>query len=245
MNLVLVLLLQGAVESPRKAFERAEALYREQDYAAAAEVYEAMRAQGFEDGVLYYNLGNAYFKAGRLGVAVLSYERSLALMPGDEDVRTNLAYANELIAGDVEPAPLPLVIRWVVDLYRLVRPNVLAVLLSISFLLGGIALTIVLHDAWPKWRTPALAAMAVSVVLALLSGGVLAAKLNARAKRVEAIVLTENAYVRSGPGESNPRLAEIHEGLKVRIVGERDGWYQVTLANGLTGWMRLGEVEKI
>lgn len=245
MDLVLALLLQVAVETPREAFQRAESLYQEQNYEGAIEVYEAMRAEGVEDGVLYYNLGNAYFKAGRLGRAILSYERSLALMPGDEDVRVNLAYANELIADTVEPAPLPLVIRWVVELYRLARPNILAQVLSFCFLLGGVALTIVLHDAWPTWRTPTLAALAVCGVSAIVCGGALVAKLNARANRLEAIVLTENAYVRSGPGESNPRLAEIHEGLKVRVIGQRDDWYQVTLANGLTGWMRQGEVEEI
>jgi uncharacterized protein YgiM (DUF1202 family) len=62
---------------------------------------------------------------------------------------------------------------------------------------------------------------------------------------VEAVVVTENAYVRSGPGESSPRLAEIHEGLKVRVLGEREGFLQVSLANGLTGWVPRGQVERI
>ena len=82
-------------------------------------------------------------------------------------------------------------------------------------------------------------------VVALASGGALAAKVSAQSNRVEAIVLTENAYVRSGPGDANPRLAEIHEGLKVRVISEREGWYQVTLANGLTGWLRASELETI
>ena len=55
----------------------------------------------------------------------------------------------------------------------------------------------------------------------------------------------ENAYVRSGPGDANPRLVEIHEGLKVRVISEREGWFQVRLANGLTGWLRAAEIETI
>ena len=207
-----------------------------------------MRALGIEDAALDYNLGNAYFKAGRLGLSVLSYERALVLAPSDEDVRTNLLYANELVADAVEEAPLPLAVRWAVDVYRSLQPNFLAILLSIAFVLGGVALTLVLYDAWrqPQWgRSSAVVALVICATLALASGGALASKVNAAANRVEAIVLTENAYVRSGPGDANPRLAEIHEGLKVRVISEREGWYQVTLANGLTGWLRAAEIETI
>lgn len=245
MSLVAVLLVQVAVDSPRDAFARAERLYQEQRYQDAAEVYETMLAAGIEDGTLYYNLGNAYFKAGEIGLAILSYERALVLMPGDEDTRMNLAYANELVAGDVEEVTLPFAIRWAVDFYRSLRPDVLATLLSVVFVVGGVALSLVLYDAWPRWRMPARATLVVCVTLALGAGGALAAKVRARANRVEAIVLTENAYVRSGPGDASPRLAELHEGLKVRVLSERGGWYQVRLANGLTGWLRTSEIETI
>ena len=248
MSFVFVLLMQLALESPQQAFARAEALYQEQRYDEAADVYQSMRALGIEDAALDYNLGNAYFKAGRLGLSVLSYERALVLAPNDEDVRTNLLYANELVADAVDEAPLPLAVRWAVDVYRSLQPNFLAILLSIAFVLGGAALTLVLYDAsrQPQWgRSSAIAALVICATLALASGGALASKVNAAANRVEAIVLTENAYVRSGPGEANPRLAEIHEGLKVRVISEREGWYQVTLANGLTGWLRESELETI
>ena len=240
-----VLLLQVAIESPQEAFARAEAHYQEQRFDDAIAAYEAMRAQSLEDGVLYYNLGNAYFKAGKIGLAVLNYERALALMPSDEETRTNLTFANELIADDVASAPLPLVIHWLVQLYQRVRPDTLARVLSFSFMLAGALLTIVLYDAWPSWRSAATSVLVLGGLTALLSGVTLATKLNQAANRVEAIVLTENAYVRSGPGEGSPRLAEVHEGLKVRVIGEREDWFQVTLANGLAGWIRRSELEKI
>jgi tetratricopeptide (TPR) repeat protein len=245
MSFLIVLLLQLSLESPQEAFARAEALYQEQRYDEAAEVYESMRALGIEDATLYYNLGNAYFKAGRIGLSVLSYERAWVLAPGDEDVRTNLSYANELVADAVDEAPLPLAVRWAVDVYRSLQPNFLALVLSVVFVLGGVALTLVLYDAVPEWRSVAIVMLILCLTLALASGSALALKANADANRVDAIVLTENAYVRSGPGDANPRLAEIHEGLKVRVISEREGWSQVTLANGLTGWLRASELETI
>lgn len=245
MNPALLFLLQTAFTTPADAFRQAEALYQEERYAEAVEIYESIRASGVEDGVLYYNLGNAYFKRGRLGFAILNFERALKLMPGDQDLRANLAFASELVSGGLEPPPLPLAIGWLVDLYRSALPGALARALSLAFLLGGACLTVLLLDRWPRLRSPALAALGASGVVALLAGASLVAKVRAESSRIEAIVVTENAYVRSGPGESSPRLAEIHEGLKLRILGEREGFLQVSLANGLTGWVPREQVERI
>lgn len=244
--LVAALLLQTvppAFTSPREAFEAAEEHYQSQRFDEAIAIYEAYRKEGVEDGVLYYNLGNAYFKAGRLGRAVLSYERARRLLPGDEDVRANLAFANELIADSVEMEPLPAAVQWLVDAYRAVTPSALARFLSASFLAGGLALTVLLSDRWSDRRGPAVAVLALCATLALAAGTTLIVKLSMEAARTEAVVLSENAYVRSGPGEGNPRLAEIHEGLKVRVLGDRSGWLQISLANGLTGWVREDQVE--
>jgi tetratricopeptide (TPR) repeat protein len=238
-------MLQAAFTTPADAFRQAEALYQEERYPETIEIYESIRASGVEDGVLYYNLGNAYFKSGRLGFAILSYERALKLLPGDEDVRANLAFADELVSGGLEPPPLPLAIGWVVDLYQRTGSGLLAQALSLVFLIGGASITFLLLDRWPGFRTAALVVLAGSGVVALLAGASLIAKVRAESNRIEAVVVTENAYVRSGPGESSPRLAEIHEGLKLRILGEREGFLQVSLANGLTGWVPREQVERI
>src|SRR5579863_858890 len=39
-----------------------------------------------------YNLANAYARAGKPGLAVLSYERAALLAPGSPDIDANLAY---------------------------------------------------------------------------------------------------------------------------------------------------------
>lgn len=243
--LLSLLLTQAAVSSPSEMFRRAEEAYQHENYREAIAAYETMRSAGIEDGVLYYNLGNAYFKAGNLGLAVLSYERALKMMPGDDDTRANLSFARELLSDEVDEPPLPLVIGWVVGLYQRLRPNLLAELVSACFLLGGVAVTVLLSERWPALRNAAVGLLVACAVLAAVAGGCLAAKLHTEASRVEAIIVTENAYVRSGPGETSPRLAEIHEGLKVRVLGEREGWLQISLASGLTGWIQKDQIETI
>ncbi len=243
--LVGLLGAQASFESPKEVFRRAETLYQEEKFQEAIEVYEGVRAQGIEDGVLYYNLGSAYFKAGQLGRAILSYERAHRLLPGDDNVRANLEFANELIADEVAAPSFPPIVDWLVGLYRLVSPDTLAVGLSLAFILGGVALSLLLSGQWPDRRRLVVWMLVASGLVAVLSGGALAVKLGQASDNVEAVILTTNAYVRSGPGASNPQLAEVHEGIKVRVLAERDDWYQVALPNGLTGWMEKAQLEVI
>ncbi len=53
---------------------------------------------------LFYNLGNAYFRTGDLGRAILNYERALALDPSQPEARANLQLARDQ-ARALELAP--------------------------------------------------------------------------------------------------------------------------------------------
>jgi len=235
-------LLLAQLVSPQEVFQRGEELYREGRYQQAVEQYEALLAQGIEDGAIYYNLGNAYFKSGRLGPAILNYERALRAMPGDEDTEANLAFANELIVDVVQRPPMPSYVAWAVDLYHALDPDLCAALLSLSFVLGGIATSILILGIWPQFRTPAIYTLVAVGAVTLLSATVLTAKVYSSGRSEEAIALAPSIEVRSGPGEANPQLAEIHEGLKVSVLGGREGWLQVRLPNGLTGWVQETDV---
>jgi tetratricopeptide (TPR) repeat protein len=87
-----------------QAFFNGNGLYEKGDYAGAAAEYEKVRSMGLESGNLYYNLGNAYVKEGKLAEAILSYRRALRLMPRDGDLEANLGYA-DLSVKDRFPPP--------------------------------------------------------------------------------------------------------------------------------------------
>ncbi len=71
----------------------------------------------------------------------------------------------------------------------------------------------------------------------VLVGAGFGVKLHRAATQTHAIVLQERVDVLSGPGEDNTTLFTVHEGLKVRIEAEQGSWYQVSLDNGLSGWV--------
>ena len=63
--------------------KEAEEAYAKEDYTQAIELYESVLKSYGESAMVYYNLGNAYYKAGKVAPAILNYERALLLNPGD------------------------------------------------------------------------------------------------------------------------------------------------------------------
>ena len=53
--------------------EEAAQAYQEGNYARSIELYEQLLAGEQESAVLYYNLGNAYYKTGEMAKAILNF----------------------------------------------------------------------------------------------------------------------------------------------------------------------------
>jgi tetratricopeptide (TPR) repeat protein len=47
---------------------------------------------GIKNGKLFYNIGNAYFKAGSIGKAILYYKKAEKYIPSDKNLQHNLQY---------------------------------------------------------------------------------------------------------------------------------------------------------
>ena len=84
---------------------KANGLYIEGEYTAAAKLYEQVIEEGKEASELYYNLGNAYYKAGNIPAGILNYERAKKLTPNDQDLIFNLKLANLKTVDKIEAIP--------------------------------------------------------------------------------------------------------------------------------------------
>ena len=108
LTAVCVWLCAGSAASAQDArtlFDEGNTLYLQQRYPEAIALYEAVLKGGLESGELQFNLGNAYFKSGRLAPAILAFERAHSLMPNDDDVVFNLQYANLRVVDKIDPVP--------------------------------------------------------------------------------------------------------------------------------------------
>jgi len=82
--------LSQAGAGEEQLFQQGNEAYSRGDYQQAIARYEELTAAvGFSSGVLF-NLANSYAQAGKIGLAVVNYERALRLAPTDSDIIGNL-----------------------------------------------------------------------------------------------------------------------------------------------------------
>ena len=181
----------------------------------------------------------------RLGRAILAFERAQRLMPGDEDVASNLQFANLLkidkeTEGEVNA--LTRFGRWLIGLFS---ANALSVLCSLC--LFGIAGALIgrLFRPDERLRPFYLGLVAALGVLLLFAGGLLTLRIHAAEFEDAAIVMVGETTGRSGPGDDNVKVFTLHEGTRVAIQRSESGWVLARLPSGIGGWVRAKDVEKI
>lgn len=218
------------VADPVVAFELANRLYEEGKYREAAEAYAALAAQGRVSANLCFNEGNAWFKAGQLGRAIVSYRLAARLAPRDPDIEANLRMARELVAG-APPSPPA---WW----QRVTRPLTLdewAGLASISLWAASALLILrLLRPDRERGRGRGVGLLLGALVV--LGLGLLCSWFDHR-DAAEVVVTVPEAVVRYGPLEVSPQLQVIQDGVELKVLDHKDDWLQVGgLSRGL-GWV--------
>lgn len=241
MKLLLILLTS--------LFSQANTYYAEGNYAEAAAQYEQIIASTSDEmssdyAVVYYNLGNAYFKQGELAQSILAYERALRLQPSLKDAKHNLQFAQSHIVDNIEDTHSFFLSNWL----KAVR-NALSertwVMLSISlFLLTlvGFFFFAFSHTIWLRKTAfyTSLVALLISVCACANAGS-----LHQRdTERAEAIITQGIVNVKASPDRSGTELFTIHEGTKVKITETIGEWCCIEVGNNI-GWMPLAHLERI
>ena len=235
-------LAQGPVDL--EAMAASNALYEGGHYEQAARSYQQLVDKGYGDPVLYYNLGNAYFKDGDTGRAILNYLRAERLSPRDGDIRANLDFARSQTPNVPESGEAPLVRFAKSLLFRVTVGEVGAVALAFWLLFAScLLLTMVGPRRWLAWTKPAVV---VTAVLLLLGGGSLGARLYVDSTSREAVIVAEEVAVVSGPGSRYTQVSNLYAGIETGLVEKRGAWARITLPGGsLQGWVPAASVEEV
>lgn len=230
-------LAAGAADRTADLLAEGNRRYEEGDFAGAAEAYQRILDYGVRNEIVYYNLGNALFKQRRLGQAILAYERALKLAPGDREAAENLAYASRLTVDRVEVPEPAFPARVLRSLVNLTGPREDAWLLLIAtYLLGGAVAGAILTRSRLVRRALGYVGI-VLLCMTVWSGSLLLYKDHRDRAVRRGVVLVEKVDALSGPSPENTSLFTVHEGLRVDIRNQREGWVQILLPNGLNGWV--------
>jgi tetratricopeptide (TPR) repeat protein len=227
----------AGTESLQAAFNDGNAHYQSGDYTAAERSYQLLLDQGVDSGVVYYNLGNACFKQKKLGEAIYYWEKARRKLPGDSDVRENLQLANLLIVDRIDIPEDPLPVRLVSRAVHLLTVAQESGIVLACFVTANILFAICLLVRKPRTAFWALTGSLTAALLMLLFAGSLAWKAYEQGHKREGVIVEQKVDIRSGPGAENVAVVTVHEGIVVQVRGESNGWYQISLPNGWTGWL--------
>ena len=223
-------------ETLEEAFLRGNAAYEQGHYDDAVRAYRGILRYRIKNPVVEYNLANAEFKLNNLGPAILHYRRALRLDPTDAETLSNLAYATSFCQDRVELPEQAAVVRWLRSAQNRLgarRQAWLALGLLWAFA-GVIAWRVSRPGGWSGRYGWLLATLILAAALSSISAYDSWKQLDGRRL---AVVQKDSADVLAGPGPNNPTLFTVHEGLTLEIRSVREGWLQISLPNGLNGWV--------
>ena len=214
-----------------------------EELAEAIARYERILATGLRNGYVEYNLGNAYFRTGDAGRALLHWRRAERLLPGDPQIARNIDFARTRALDKFETESAadvlavvcfwhawPLETRWH------------GALLFFTCLWACLALRL-------RRRVWTLTAGACACGIVACALGVSACVTMRRdALAPPAVITAEQTVVRQGNYEESEPVftGPVHSGTEVLIIDDTRGpWVRVEFPNKKDGWVRRETVERI
>lgn len=247
----LIFLLIGIISSGARAqsaaelFKQANDFYLKQNYQQAIEKYNGIIASGVSSFEVYFNLGNAYYRTGNYTLAILNYERAKKLKPDDSDVALNLALANQNTIDKIEPAPKVFYEKWWDNYLAASSTTTRAIIFLVIFWLALISFGLYTYfKAYSVKKTFfflsfLFAAISVFYFYVTLQQNHLNNSANS------ALIISQSAYIKSSPDDKGTNLFQLHEGTKITVTGELQGWKKIRIPNGNEGWIRDKDIEQI
>ena len=211
------------------AFDEANGAYNAQQYDQAVRQYEAVAAAGVAEPVLFYNLGNAYFRLGQVAPAIANYERALQLDPRMALAEANLKYAlaatERNLARPLRPGWEESILFWD-DRLRYAEVRWLAIVAWVGLWAALASRLIVRH----RWQFP------VIILLALASGAFGTSLVSKSRPLLLAVAAQPEVSVRTGANPADTVRYTLRPGDRVRVETESNGWLRVATVDGERGW---------
>lgn len=243
LTIVLVMLFVGSVFAQGALFQEGNKFYEAKEYDKAIDSYSKILDQNIESADLYFNLGNAYFKNGDLGHAILNYLKAKRLAPSDQAIIHNLEFAQRFSSVQMEGVelnPVSSFLESLVDGYTL---NFLAWVSSIIFIL--FVLSLILRFGFGYNIASVRSGLVISLILFVIISGLTTFKYRNDYLTRRAVVIAEQPDVYTGASEQSDVELEAAPGLIVEILSESSEFYNVLFENKRRGWIKKGFIAEI
>lgn len=224
-------------------FAMANKFYEDKDFDSAIRLYESTLNQGYESAPLYFNLGNAYFKKGDLGHAILNYIKARRLDPTDDDIAHNLEFARRFSRIQMEGVQLNPIEAFLSSLVANYHLNSLAWISSLFFILF-VGVLIVRYGLGFN-SSLVRSGLVIGLILVVITSGLTTFKYRHEYLTRRGVIVAEESTVYTGPSEQSDVELEGAPGLVVEILDENNDYYNVLFENKRRGWVKKSIIAEI
>ena len=226
-------------QSAQEDFFEANRAYKNDQFQQAVDSYLKLIENGFENGHIYYNLGNAYYRIGDLGRAILFFERARLLIPRDDDLIFNLSHArNQAVDAIGDYRTFTLTDFLGLDSLNLYEAFFVFTIFNVFFffLLGT---RLYKKTEWTYYLSIFLA------IFICIGVGTLALKWYEYTTDKRAVILSDEVEVHAGPDPGDTVLFKIHKGTVVHHERSEGDWVLLHLSKNKRGWAQSKQLERI
>jgi tetratricopeptide (TPR) repeat protein len=218
-------------------FAKANQEYAQGHFKEAIDGYEALARSGQWSANLFYDLGNACFRTGDFGRAILNYERALALERHHPEATANLQIARD------EARALELQQSWPERYLRFGSVNQYSIAAAVAFWVGTFCTVALIFARRRSARLIALSILSFSVcALAILA----TYEIDYGSKgRALAIITGDNVQARLATADTANSVLALPPGSEVKVISARGDWIYAALPNNLRGWIPAQSTELV
>ncbi len=225
--------------------KQGDQFYQDKQYEKAVEAYQEVLTMGFEGTSVYYNLGDAYYREGKLGYSILYYEKALRLSPGDPDIIHNLRIANSRTIDKIDALPQFFLFQWWEGLLSTFSTGGWARIAYAFYILLLLSIGLYFFAKRPRWQRYSFFSGLVLAVFLVVTASLWLVNLDRDLYAKEAIIVQPTVVVKLAPDPTSNDAFIIHQGLKVREMNNVGDWIEIRLQDGKVGWVHQSEIGTI
>jgi tetratricopeptide (TPR) repeat protein len=220
-------------------FHRGNEHYLAGRYQEALTEYDKLLKQGIQNGYIYYNIANCYYRLGSIGGAIEYYLRAQKYLPRNSDLRANLEYARKNTLDKIESHQYKQIQRKIMFWYYGLNKRELLTTFIVINIVFWLLLIVFLYSRKEilKWGLWAFGIVNVILIISLSSKVLLVNDIG--------VVKKQEVNIYSGIGKDNVVLFKLHEGTQFEILDEEGDWFKLKLADGKKGWVKSLNVAHI
>ncbi|OYX81884.1 MAG: BatE protein [Flavobacteriales bacterium 32-34-25] len=264
-NILYILLLVSQVFFAQSGFEKGNYLYKNGKYEQAIDAYNSVLSDKKQSAELYFNLGNSYYKLNKVAPAaelyfnlgnsyyklnkvapaIYNYEKALVLKPNDNDIATNLRFAQKRTVDEIKVVPkvgFEKLLRDFTGNYHYNTWAWISVAFSVLFLVSFLGYY---FSALALNKRLFFFGMFLMLLLLVISVSSAVFERSYFKNERPAIVFAEITDLKNEPQNKGASVVILHEGTKVFVKEKVDNWKKVQLTDGTEGWIDSDAIQEV